>query len=201
MPGRNAREGTAFIGIDAESPQTYSAGALLANGARLTEIHRDHVVLTRGEESAKLYLQSVQSTAISALSALVQVGGVTSGGSPPPVSHDVVTDYIRPSPVFDGDQIKGYQVYPGKRGGVFSQLGLKGGDVITAINDAPFADAMQAMDLFQQLAKGTALVATIQREGVTSRLSLDGQLIVADQEQQKDIGRAAAGAPFSSPPT
>src|SRR2546429_388360 len=34
--GRNSREGFAQIGVRTHSPQTYIAGALLANGARLT---------------------------------------------------------------------------------------------------------------------------------------------------------------------
>jgi len=34
--GRNAREGTARLGTHPENPQTYAAGAILANGARLT---------------------------------------------------------------------------------------------------------------------------------------------------------------------
>lgn len=43
--GRNARDGTAEIGIHAGSPQTYRAGALLANGARIADKHDDLVVL------------------------------------------------------------------------------------------------------------------------------------------------------------
>jgi hypothetical protein len=39
-PGRNPREGFADIGVDAKTPQTYAAGSLLANGARVAEISR-----------------------------------------------------------------------------------------------------------------------------------------------------------------
>ncbi len=35
MPGRNKNEGTARIGTSVENPQTYTSGAILANGARL----------------------------------------------------------------------------------------------------------------------------------------------------------------------
>ena len=55
--GRNSREGFAEIGVRARSPQTYTAGALLANGARLTEIYDHYVVLERGGRSARLYVQ------------------------------------------------------------------------------------------------------------------------------------------------
>jgi hypothetical protein len=35
--GRNSREGFAQIGVNARTPQTYQAGAILANGAHLTD--------------------------------------------------------------------------------------------------------------------------------------------------------------------
>lgn len=43
--GRNAQNGTASIGVNAASPQTFRAGALLANGARIAEMDDDAVVL------------------------------------------------------------------------------------------------------------------------------------------------------------
>jgi len=51
--GRNFREGRAMIGVAPENPQTYAAGALLANGARLTEIHPGFVVLEHAGRSVR----------------------------------------------------------------------------------------------------------------------------------------------------
>jgi len=56
-PGRNSGEGTAALGVNALSPQVYAAGALLANGARIVEIHGDHIVLERDGEQARLYAE------------------------------------------------------------------------------------------------------------------------------------------------
>lgn len=203
MPGRNFREGTAFIGINRESPQTYAAGALLANGARLIEIYRDHVVLKKGDLSADLYLQDAQPKNARRgpeLSALLQIGGPQPTVALVPPSTDILTDYLRPSPIYEGELIKGYQVYPGKRAGVFSQMGLKGGDLIVALNDAPFAGPEEAIDLLRQLSAGTAMVATIRREGKTQRVSLDGRLIVADQEMQKSVVASGPPLPMGPPP-
>lgn len=52
--GRRITEGSAEIGVVRESPQTYQAGALLENGARLAEIHSDYVTLRKDGHSAQL---------------------------------------------------------------------------------------------------------------------------------------------------
>ena len=56
-PGRNVHEGYADIGVAVQSPQTYRAGALLANGARIDEIYADYVVLIREGQIARLYVE------------------------------------------------------------------------------------------------------------------------------------------------
>jgi general secretion pathway protein C len=182
-PGRNNREGKAFLGTARQNPQTYAAGALLANGARIEEIYADHVVLERNGKRAKLYVESKQQS--KAPSELLTVGGQAKPAPAAAMHREVLTDYIRPSPVYEDDRIKGYQVYAGKQSGIFNQLGLQNGDVILTLNDLPFVDPKQANELFQQLASGIAMVATVERQGKVQRLSLDGGLIAADQERAK----------------
>jgi len=126
--GRNAREGTARLGTHPENPQTYAAGAILANGARLLEIFDDHIVLERDGKQTKLYLQS---SGKKTTSDLLKVGGETQQVKAPVATHtEILTDYIRPSPVYDGQTIHGYQVYAGQKSGVVAQMRLQNGDVI-----------------------------------------------------------------------
>lgn len=184
-PGRNAREGRAFMGTARENPQTYAAGALLANGARIQEIHSDHVVLERDGKKVKLYVDGSKQNA-KALNDLLTVGGQPEIKPAVATSREILTDYIRPSPVYDGEMLKGYQVYAGQRSGIFSQLGLQNGDVITALNDQPFTDPQQAISLFKELTTGAAMTATVDRKGSIERISLNGQLITEDQERIKN---------------
>ena len=100
--GRTLREGSAQIGVVRESPQIYQAGALLENGARLTEIHADYVLLERGGHTARLYLINSRSTAPTD-TAMVTVGGTAPAEPAAITSREPLTDYIRPSPVFDGE--------------------------------------------------------------------------------------------------
>ena len=207
--GRNTREGTARLGTHPENPQTYSAGAILANGARLFEIYDDRVVLERDGKRANLYLAN---SGKKSDSLLAMVGGEQPIKPFVPTHTEILTDYIRPSPVYDGQGrsecwerrsssqcdgqlIHGYQVYAGQRSGVFSQLGLQNGDVILSLNDMNFTDPKQAMDMFHQLTEGVAMVATVERaasksltggKGKVERVGLDGSLIVADQERIKN---------------
>jgi hypothetical protein len=187
-PGRNKNEGTAQIGTSIENPQTYAGGALLVNGVRLAEIHKDHVVLTRGGKSAELYLYQ-RDPRVEQRRSTSELLTVSAAPAVPLEVHKVnegLTDYLRPSPVYDGEVLRGYQVYPGVRTGVFAQLGLEPGDVITSINDAPLNEPSQSIELFMQLMRGTAVVATIERKNTSRRITLDGALISADQERSKE---------------
>jgi hypothetical protein len=198
-PGRNAREGKAFMGTAKENPQTYMAGAILANGAQIKEVHQDHVLLERDGKSVKLFIDGSKQNR-KALTDLLTVGGQPEPKLAVATTREVLTDYIRPSPVFDGDVIKGYQVYAGQRVGVFSQLGLQNGDLIIAINDMPFIDPRQSMDMFKQLTDGMAVVATVERNGKRERISLNGSLISEDLERQKNPPPAAPPEMMAGPP-
>ena len=178
--GKNYREGTAILGVSRENLQTYAAGAILANGVRITEIHSKYVLLERDGRSERLYLDGTDSAANGSKSdgALTSVGGAEPGKRTVVAdSIEPITDYFRPTPVYDGSVLTGYQVYPGTSSGVFAQLGLQAGDVLTSVNGAPFTDPDQAIAAFRELLQGASLMVTILRKGVVEKLSLDGTRI------------------------
>ena len=185
-PGPTAFEGTATIGVRRENAQTYAAGGLLANGARLREIHSDFVVLERKGQTAKLYLQDGDSAQVSntGTSTLLTVGGQQVAQTASATHVEKFTDYLRPSPVYDGAVISGYEVYPGSKAAVFTLMGLQAGDIITAIEGAPLADAAQTFEMLRQLTDGAVLNATIRRRGRLESVELDGGLIAAEQERE-----------------
>jgi hypothetical protein len=182
-PGRNATEGSAEIGVVRETPQTYQAGALLENGARLAEIYSDNVVLKKDGHSARLYLENATSPAKLGDTAILMVGAAKE--TPPPAkitSREVLTDYIRPSPVYDGETLIGYQIYPGQKSGPFTQMGLKAGDLITEIDGTPLSDPAMAWEALRQVADGSALTAVVKRNGTLEHVTLDGALIMRAEE-------------------
>ena len=198
--GRNAGEGTAFIGIDPGNSQTYVMGALLANGARLAGVFKDYVVLVKDGQSSRLYVLGRRGFhwLHDESGPLLTVGG-TSAAAPPtlPESVEVLTDYIRPSPVYEGPVLKGYEVYPGRQAGVFYQMGLQPGDLIAAIDGLPPGDPAQAMDMFRRLPQGEVITATVLRKEQSLELSLDGTVIAAAQ-QRLEQARTFAPDPLAS---
>jgi type II secretion system protein C len=176
--GRNNREGFAQIGVNARSPQTYAAGALLANGARLTEIYKHYVVLERDGHSSRLYLkgEAANERALpdSAAAALLTVGGASPEAAAQSNSKERLTDYLRPSPVFAGGQLHGYALFAGRRAAAFSHLGLQPGDVITQINGSSVSESSDSLEMLETLTQGEALSVVIERAGVAQTLSLDG---------------------------
>jgi general secretion pathway protein C len=186
--GRNSREGFAQIGVRAHSPQTYTAGALLANGARLMEIYDHYVVLERDGHRARLYLQGEAQPDARSAQGLLTVGGTPESAAVTANSHDTLAVYLRPSPVFVGNQLRGFALYPGRDSAPFSQLGLQPGDVLTRIKGGPISDASDSLATLQTLMDGDALTVEVERQGTTRTLSLDGTV----------LRRAAASEPQSS---
>jgi general secretion pathway protein C len=193
--GRNSREGFAQIGVNARSPQTYSAGALLANGARLTEIYDHYVVLERDGRIAHLYLQGEAQPDARSARALLTVGGTPGVASVVTNSRNELTDYLRPSPVFVGGELHGYALYPGRKATPFAQLGLQSGDVLTRINSTAVSNSPDSLAALQTLIDGEALTVEVERQGVTQPLSLDGSVFkraVSTERQATPIDMATA---------
>jgi general secretion pathway protein C len=181
-PGRNAGEGYAEVGISALSPQTYRAGAVLANGARIEEIRQDFVVLTRGTEHVRLYVQGREPAGASPPdSALLYVGGTSPSpaDNAVPDSEDALTDFMRVSPVYQGDAVHAIEVYANDRSSVFFRLGLEPGDRITSINGEAVSDAATAIATLRRLAQGEAMQVIVERSGELRSLTLDGVVVAA----------------------
>jgi hypothetical protein len=176
--GRNNREGFAHLGVDATSPQTYAAGALLANGARLSEIYSTYIVLERDGQSVRLYVQGAGAKGITpALASLTTVGGTPPTPILLAVADKALTNYLRPSPVFEGDALTGFQVYPGKDEPTFAALGLKPGDVIVSMDGVAVSSADTTLAQLDTLLHGSALRAEVRRDGHLHTVSLDGSVL------------------------
>jgi type II secretion system protein C len=189
LPGRNATEGTAMLGTDARNAQTYVAGAMLENGARLVEIYRDRVILERQKQRATLYLFGSPGAqhAGDKPHPLLAVGGQNL--DPPKVTQysiDPVSEYIRSVPAYREDgTVGGFRVFAGERSGLFTRWGLKPGDIITSIDGAALIDGDQANELLGTLAEGAAITAKVTRGGESLTVSLDGAEILKMNEARK----------------
>ncbi|MDE3272439.1 type II secretion system protein GspC [Pseudoalteromonas sp. G4] len=76
-------------------------------------------------------------------------------------------DYIRISPKRVDGQIVGYNLSPGKDPKLFSQMGLKSGDLATSINGYQLTDMKQAMAAIGELRNASSATIVIERQGQT----------------------------------
>ncbi|MDN2664461.1 type II secretion system protein GspC [Psychromonas sp. 14N.309.X.WAT.B.A12] len=79
-------------------------------------------------------------------------------------------DYVRISPVREGDQIKGYRVNPGKNPELFEEAGLKAGDLAVELNGVDLTDITQAVSLMKEFPTMTEMSLTIDRDGELNEL-------------------------------
>lgn len=178
--GRNAREGYVDLGVNWNSPQTYRAGAILANGARIAEIYADYIVLEREDRRTKLYLIGRRPLDVpNSDSQLLFIGGAAAAPRAVASSRDALTDVMRVTPVYQGDSVHAIEVFANDRSDSFSRLGLEPGDRITSINGETVKDAASAIATLRRLTQGEAMQVTVERQGALQTLSLDGLVVRA----------------------
>ncbi len=175
--GKNPQEGYALLGVSLASPQTYRAGAILANGARISSIYADYIELERDGQVAKLYVNGAQ--AADTASPLTQVGGQPPVPAAVANSADALTDVIRVTPMYRGREVQGLEVFANERSNIFAQLGLEPGDRITAIDGERITDSAAGIASLRRLTEGSALQVNVDRRGKPVFLSLDGALLAA----------------------
>ena len=193
QPGRNSREGLAQIGVNAQTPQTYAAGALLANGARLTEVFDRYVMLEKGGDTVRLFLRGEPQPDEKSEASLLTVGGVAPPARAVANSRDILSAYLRWSPVFTGSQLHGYALYPGRNPFPFAHLGLASGDVLTSIDGSPISNPADAAAALHSLSQGGDLVVGVERRGSLVSLSLDGSVLTKAAEADSNAGHGPSG--------
>lgn len=91
-----------------------------------------------------------------------------------------LTDLLRPQPVFDNGELKGYRVYPGRDRQAFARLGLRPGDLVTQLNGTSLSNPADGMAMFKQLEGRVPLAVTLERNGAVETLVLDPSQVSID---------------------
>jgi len=118
------------------------------------------------------------------------------------VSDDpgLISQVMRPQPVFAGGEMKGFRVYPGANRQAFARMGLRPGDMVTAINGTPLNDKDRAQEIFGTLASSTEARVTITRNGRQQELVLNIAQISAEAERLGSGGDGNIPMPDDQPP-
>ncbi len=179
------KRGLAIIGPSSAAARLYAVGGAVPGGVRLHAVYPDRVLLDRGGVIESLPLPKkpaltaatpppatpMQSPA-QRLSALAQGSGGLLGG------------LVRAQPVLAGGKLSGYRIFPGGRAsiGTFTKLGLRPGDLVTAVNGTQLDDVNRGNEILQTLSSAASATLTVQRNGQPLDLNLNLETVVSDAE-------------------
>jgi general secretion pathway protein C len=188
------QNGLAILGQTAATAKVFAVGDNVPGGAKLHSVYSDRVVIDRGGN----------------LETLVLPRQVAPGGPPPSASvlnteapvadrmrkliteqPSLMADVMRPQPVFANGKQTGYRVYPGRNRQAFVRLGLRPGDLVTAINGTPLDDPEHGQEIFRTLGSSPEAHVTVTRNGQQQDLVLNLAQVTQEAES---IAAAPPGA-------
>jgi general secretion pathway protein C len=85
-----------------------------------------------------------------------------------------ITDIIRPAPYHVDGEMIGFRVFPGRMREIFNELGLRPGDIVTAVNGQALDSPAAGMRLLNELEGVSEVELTVRRgdEEISVNLSL-----------------------------
>lgn len=178
----------AFIRVAGGQEKSYAINEQVAGGAVVKEIHHDRVILSRNGRFETLRMPQKfsgitmeeetsppPSTKSNTIRPAVTMAEVQKYKQKLLTAPNELTGLIRQRPVRRGGKIAGYRLFPGSDRELFNRLGLKPGDIITAVNDLPLTDPASAMELYGQLPTMGQLNIKLERAGQSIDLALPWQ--------------------------
>ena len=207
IAANDPQDGLAILGPSVAATKVYAVGDNIPGGARLHAVFSDHVLLERNG-------------GLEALALPRQPGGGGLQSAPPPsitaaptqapvidrmralMSRDpgIIADIMRPEPVFAGGKQQGFRVYPGRDRAAFTRLGLKPGDLVTAIDGTPLDDPSRGEEILHTLGSSSEARVTILRNGRQQDLTLDLATVEQEAESLAGSQNGASGPPAAPPP-
>ena len=157
----NPKKGIAIIS-DGGPSKVFSVGENV-NGASLYSVYLDHVILDRGGNLETLLLPRLLA------------GGPRTAAprrrrrrrAPPQAVENItrlvqqdpglLDQVMRTVPSYDNaaGKLRGFRAYPGRNRAIFNELGLKPGDLVTAINGQPLDDPQHSQEVFNTIQSST----------------------------------------------
>jgi general secretion pathway protein C len=191
------KQGMAIIGENSQAAKVVAVGQQVPGGAQLHSVYTDRAIIDRSGALEAVLLPRRTASA----------GTMEPPPPPPPVANSneamvermrklvsddpsVITQVMRPQPVFAGGKMRGFRVYPGANRQAFARMGLRPGDLVTAVNGTPLDDKDRAQEIFNTLNSSTDARVSVTRNGRQQELVLNLAQVAAEAEQ---LGAGADG--------
>jgi general secretion pathway protein C len=205
---QNPKRGVAIISEAGSASKVYSVGERVG-GASLHSVYLDHVILDRAGALETLLLprQLPQNRTV--------VAANRSGGDPRTMAAvdnikrmvqqdpSILDQVMRTVASYDNaaGKLRGFRAYPGRNRAIFSKLGLKAGDLVTAINGTQLDDPQRSQDVFNTIQTSDHVTVTIERGGVKQDITLNIAQVAAQagKELENEPGNGASPPPNGTP--
>jgi general secretion pathway protein C len=205
---QDPKRGVAIIS-DGGPAKVYSVGDNIG-GASLHSVYLDHVILDRGGQLETLLLPRLLGPGMNG-PPLVR----RTGGDPRTVAAvdnirrlvqqdpSILDQVMRTVPSYDNTagKLRGFRAYPGRNRQIFNKLGLKPGDLVTAINGTPLDDPQRSQDVFNTIQTSDHATVTIERGGQKQEITLNIAQVAAQatRDLESEANSAAGGVPNGPP--
>ena len=207
---QDPKRGVAIISDGGAPSKVYSVGERIS-GASLHSVYLDHVILDRAGALETLLLPRQLPPSIRGTAAASR----RPGGDPRTaaavdnirrmVQQDpsILDQVMRTVASYDNaaGKLRGFRAYPGRNRAIFTKLGLKAGDLVTAINGTPLDDPQRSQDVFNTIQTSDHVTVTIERGGQKQDITLNIAQVAAQATRDLEGNEGNTGpAPNGVPP-
>src|ERR1700722_7573727 len=196
---QDPKRGIAII-TDGGPSKVYAVGENV-NGASLYSVYLDHVILDRGGTLETLLLPRLlaggvrgplrtspamarSSEAVDSVRRMVQQ------------DPGLLDQVMRTVPSYDNaaGKLRGFRAYPGRNRTIFNKLGLRPGDLVTAINGQPLDDPQHSQEVFNTIQSSNTVTVSVERGGQKQDITLNVAQVATDASKDLESEPGAAGA-------
>jgi general secretion pathway protein C len=203
---QDPKRGVAIISDGGGPSKVYSVGERIS-GASLHSVYLDRVILDRDGTLETLLMPRQLLTSNRAAPARGRPGGdprtvAAVDNIRRMVQQDpsILDQVMRTVASYDNaaGKLRGFRAYPGRNRQIFGKLGLKPGDLVTAINGTPLDDPQHSQEVFNTIQSSDHVTVTIERGGQKQDISLNIAQVAAQATKDLD-GETAPGASPTQP--
>jgi general secretion pathway protein C len=206
------KHGVAIVSEGGGPSKVYSVGDRRA-GASLHSVYLDHVILDRNGALETVALPRQLPPGVATGPPIRRGPDPRSAAAVDNIRRMVQQDpsildqVMRTVPSFDNSagKLRGFRAFPGKNRQIFSKLGLKSGDLVTAINGTQLDDPQRSQEVFNTIQTSDHVTVTVERGGQKQDITLNvAQLAAQASEElepsQQNGAAQSAPAPNGGPP-
>jgi general secretion pathway protein C len=193
------KRGFAMLGTSATDIKVYRVGDTVPGGALLHAVLVDRVLVDRGGSIEAVLIPRVTAGTAAPLIAAPDTG--MSAARVQQVIRDnpaLIGQVIQRQPVLAEGKLQGMRVYPGTNAQAFNRLGLRAGDLVTAINGTTLQDQTRGNEIFNSLSGAAEARVTVIRGGSPMELHLN-LAEVANEAEKLAQAPADTGVPPGAP--